>query len=388
MLFIKVYRYILGYINIKICGRFKERFINLLSQQKIGFWDISRKNDDIYCFMMARDYKRVRDISKKSKVKTRVIKRYGIIFKARKYRKRWGLFIGFFIILMLFFISSKLVLTVDITGNINLDKEYIKTVLEDEGFKKFSYYKSLDIDKIEENVLLKIPELSWISINVKGVNAVVDVKERTPVPDIYISDGKGQLISNSDAVITRMRVYGGVNEVKVGDVVAKGDILVNGYGVTEEGTIVEQKAYGEVYGMIEEEKDFVVDRVKNEIIESTSKTNTIYEIFGFKIPFINNKVSEDDEVVVTKENLSILGFKLPVVKYTQTITRNVYDKRILTDEEIKKEMYEKLNEYNEEIEKQYKILDIKINEIIENNKGILSCNIYIEKNIADFMEIS
>jgi len=389
MLFIKIYRYILGYIRIKIAGRFKERFINLLTQQKISFWDISKKKDDIFCYMMAKDYKKVRGIVKKSKVKSKVVERYGLIFKIRKYKKRWGLLIGFFTVFTLFLISSQLVLTIDIEGNNDVDDSVIESALRGEGFKAFTLYDKLDIDKIEENVLLKVPELSWISINVKGVNAVIDVKERTPVPDIYISDGNGHLISNSDAIITEMLVYGGVNVVKTGDVVAKGDMLVSGHGVTEEGLIIEQKAYGDVYGMVEENINFVVNRAKNDIIESKSVVNTIYEVLGFKVPFIKQKnINENDEVILKNEHITVFGMKMPIIKHTQEIITHKYNPRVLSDQEIKKELQIELNKHKDEIEKTYKILDVEYNEILENDKGILSCRIYIEKKISDFIEIS
>jgi hypothetical protein len=106
-LFIKIFfNYLFGYLNITIEGFFVERFINTCANKKIFLWNMKRKKSTIlYANITIKDYKRLREITKKTKSKVKIENKKGLPFVLYKYRKR-KIFIGFFTIVLIFFITT------------------------------------------------------------------------------------------------------------------------------------------------------------------------------------------------------------------------------------------------------------------------------------------
>lgn len=388
MLFISFYRYIIGYIKFKINGRFSERFFNLLNQNNIAFWDVTRDKDGVYGYMFAYNYKNVRKFVKKTNIEIEICEKTGLFFKTKRYKNRKGIYIGILIICFMFFISSKLVLTIDVEGNKTVDSERILQVVEEEGFKIGSMYKREEINNIQQKALLKIPELSFLAINVMGLNAVIDVKERTIAPEVQKIEGEGNLIASENAIISKTEVYGGITSVKKGDVVLKGDLLVSGFGEKQDGGIVNQKAWGKVFGLVEVEKEFKKEFTQRVKTQERITKNYIYQVFGFKVPIIKEKnINSDDDVKLNRKPLKVFGFKVPIMENIQEIKKTKKEDKTFTKEEIIKQLDNDIIEYEKNLNQEEKVKDKNI-EVIENeNEIIYKIKFIIEKNIAQFQEI-
>ena len=80
---------IYGIVEVEVEGFFTERYINLCRINNIGVWDIVTKSNGIINFKMyANDFKKLRVINKKTKCKSKIIKKKGLYFNLFKYRKR------------------------------------------------------------------------------------------------------------------------------------------------------------------------------------------------------------------------------------------------------------------------------------------------------------
>ncbi|MEG0457827.1 MAG: sporulation protein YqfD, partial [Oscillospiraceae bacterium] len=62
MIFLKIIRYICGYVMFQCTGVFCEKFINMAKEQGIFFWDLSKKNVALTGFVRKSDYKKLRKI--------------------------------------------------------------------------------------------------------------------------------------------------------------------------------------------------------------------------------------------------------------------------------------------------------------------------------------
>ena len=79
--------YFTGYVNIKVEGFFIERFINMCTSKKILLMDIKREKSSImYAKIGVSDYKRLRQVAKKTKSKVKIQNKKGLPFLAHKYR--------------------------------------------------------------------------------------------------------------------------------------------------------------------------------------------------------------------------------------------------------------------------------------------------------------
>ena len=101
-MFLRIWlNYIIGYVNIKVESYFLERFINICISKKILLWNIKRQKSSIlYANISIRDYKKLKQIAKKTKSKIKIENKKGLPFILHKYRKR-KIFLGFLALIIL-----------------------------------------------------------------------------------------------------------------------------------------------------------------------------------------------------------------------------------------------------------------------------------------------
>ena len=63
---IKLFRWLRGYLLIKMKGKSPERFINLCSNRKIYIWNLKNVEDNYEFNVMLKDYKKMNPLAKKS----------------------------------------------------------------------------------------------------------------------------------------------------------------------------------------------------------------------------------------------------------------------------------------------------------------------------------
>lgn len=383
MFIIKLYRYLCGYVLFSISGGFSERFLNLVSQNAISLWDTTRKGDKIYSYTLAKDYKKMRTLAKKTKVTLKVEGKMGYKFKTNKYKKRKGFLLGAFLLAVLFYIMSNLVWTVKVNGNQTVESRLIIETLQEEGFKPGCFTKTINVSEVEQKALLRLPQLSWLAINIKGGNATIEVKERVVVPSVEQPSDQKELVASRRAVISRFNIYSGTAAVERGDVVSKGTVLINGYYVGKMEEKIEQEAKGEVYGYTTRTKSFYVAYKGYEEKVEKEQNNYIYESLGFKIPFMKVKqIPNDSKVNITSENVKFFGWELPILKHTQNIQTINLEEKTYSEDEVNQQLDEKQKKYEEELPGTTKILKRKV-ETKKTKEGIKRTVTYeMEEQIA------
>jgi len=85
---------------------------------------------------------------------------------------------------------------------------------------------SLDKNQIINNIRLGRDDIAWIGINIRGTNAIVQVREVVKAPEMVPEDEYTDIVSNVEGIITRISVRNGTANVEVGDIVREGDLLV------------------------------------------------------------------------------------------------------------------------------------------------------------------
>ncbi|NLW74188.1 MAG: sporulation protein YqfD [Clostridiales bacterium] len=157
----------------------------------------------------------------------RVIEKYGLPDIIYRYKKRVGVFIGLIIAASLVFWSERFVWDIRITGCENIEKKSVISQLCEQGFGIGSYIPGLDVDVIENRLLINSDDIAWISINLKGSVAYVEIREKIKKPGEK-SNTPANLIAARDGQIESIEAASGRPVVRVGDHVRKGDLLVSG----------------------------------------------------------------------------------------------------------------------------------------------------------------
>ncbi len=177
--------YFTGYVNIRVEGFFIERFINMCIAKKILLMDIKREKSTImYANVGLADYKRLRQIAKKTKSKIKIQRKKGLPFTAHKYRKRKIFGILCLAVLIGIIVSSNYIWNIEITGNSKISSEDILKSLEENGLNIGVSKNDMDTNSVINKIRLDRDDIAWIGITVKGTNAIVKIKETDKAPEI------------------------------------------------------------------------------------------------------------------------------------------------------------------------------------------------------------
>ena len=192
-------------------------------------------------------YKKLIRIFDAHGIHAQIKSRHGLPRVAWKYRKRYGIFLGFAVSAIMMILSGMIVWNVRIVGNSRLDEGQIKDALRQSGLDVGMWIWDIDTPVLENKILIENDEIAWISINIKGSVAEVEIRESVPEPP----DGNmlcADLVAASDGVVEWIEGARGNALVTAGDTVSAGDVLISGYYPADE-TVGERYtvARGKVY---------------------------------------------------------------------------------------------------------------------------------------------
>ena len=250
-----IIRFFKGTVSFRAQGRSPERLLNLTAQRGVLLWNVRPSPQGLEGEMAARDYRRIRPLARKAAVRTTVLKKSGFPFLAAAYRGRAGLAVGAALGAALLVFLSQFLWTIDVVGQEHVSEARLRTLLAESGVKTGTLCRGVDAGQVKRDILLKVEDISWLSVNIVGCHANVEIKEKTRKPE-NDGDTPCNLKAKEDGVITKITVGEGVTEVKKGSGVAKGDLLVSGVSAAREGTVRYLHAEGEIMADVISEKEF------------------------------------------------------------------------------------------------------------------------------------
>ena len=312
MLFVKFVRILFGYVRVRVSGEHPERFLNLCANNGIAVWNVKRRDEILLCSVFARDYKRIRRLRKRSRVRLRIRYRRGIPFVIHRYRYRKGIIVGALIFALFLGLMPKLVWSVEVCGNERVSTAEILSVANQIGIKNGAKISSLDTENMRLDFLIKMPELSWSAINIEGSRVTIDVRERLS-PELVEDKSPCNLVATTDGIITKVYVKKGSAAVKVGDAVRKGDVVA--LGTVEYGDLstVLCHAMGEIYAETNRKITVTVPLTETKLIPTgKSETKRVFQLFGGYLPLYLGSVKFDYTATAEEKSLRSGDGILPV----------------------------------------------------------------------------
>ncbi|OPX46441.1 putative stage IV sporulation protein YqfD [Ruminiclostridium hungatei] len=229
MLIWRLWNYINGYVIIIVEGYFLEKFINICTHRNIRLWNVKwQKNSRVSMKLSIADYKQIRPVVRKTRCKVHITKRKGVPFILNRYRNRKAFVIGSVVCIIAFFLISSFVWDISVYGNTNVSTESILERLKENGIENGVLKFKVNTDEVAENMMLQINDLARISVVLKGTRVYVDVTERTKPPVLIDRRIPCNIVAARDGVIYSIVAKEGLETVKVGDTVTKGQLLITG----------------------------------------------------------------------------------------------------------------------------------------------------------------
>ena len=385
--------YFKGYVRIRVEGFFIERFINMCISKRILLMDIQREKSSImYAKVGLADYKKLRQIAKKTKSKVKIQSRKGLPFILHKYRKRKIFLALFMVIIIGIIISSNYIWNIEVVGNVNISTREIIQSLEASGLTIGTSKNDIDTDTIINKIRLSRDDVAWIGITVKGTNAIVKVKEADKAPNILDENKYCNIIADKTGMITKINVQNGTATVKVGDIVEKGMTLVNGY--------LEGKYTGTryVHGVAEiEAKIWYTKKEKASLVQQIA-VQTGNEEKKYSIKFKKNKINlfktlskfeKYDTINEDKKLMLFSNFYLPIEIIKTTNKEYVLQEITYTEEQVIEILTKKLKkELLQEIKEQNNIVNTNINTNLEDGYVEVEVTYEVLENMGIEQEIN
>lgn len=377
MLLIRFLRFISGYVRFTAKGGFAERFLNLCRLNKIMLWELKNNGGVVSACTDFASYKRIRSVARKSGMKVRIKKKYGLPIFLESHKWRVGIIAGMLIGGALLLILSTRIWSVDVIGNIRVPSEKIIAVFEELGVGKGASASKINIKETELAALDKLTELSWFNINISGSKALIEVRETVETPEIDKNDNTpADIVASRDGIITVIRPFNGTAEQTIGNAVVKGDLLISGIEENRDLTVTFCKARGYVVARTKREMNY--NQPEKFIAKKPITAKKRYEInfLSFDIPLgiINreNSYREKKEVIIN-------GVTLPIgmTEYTET----VYEEKeiILSDE--RKNLFGFLG-FTDMCVEEFRYLEVEESKIKSDKKGGFSGEFTCLENIA------
>lgn len=325
--------YIFGYRRISAAPEQRARLATALIRLGIP----SREEGDGSFILREADFKRFRSYAG-GRIRYTAGEVEGLFGALLGLRRHIPSLVAFVFGVVMAFLLSGLVWDVRVDGEEKLSDTEIEDMLGQVGFGVGSVWREVDTVKVEGELRSKYPDIAWVQINRSGTVAYVTVKERegmsaenTPVPTL------SNIVADRDGVVEEITVKSGRAEVKPGDVVKAGDILISGivenesggYLVRAEGTVIARTA-GELKASAE----------RTEYIESVSegkKYSTALEILGHTINIYKKYGNLDEGCAIIDdegEYLLLGGVRLPLRIKRQYLSYTERECVTYTDDEL------------------------------------------------------
>lgn len=384
-MFFKIFfSYILGYLRISIEGYYIERFINICKKRNITIWNLKRnKNTMLFFNVRIKEFKEVCKIVKQLNCKLKIRSKKGLPFLMYKYKKRKAFAILLIIVVFIIGLSSMYVWNVDIIEENNQELPNIRQDIEEAGIKLGTLKSKINSKEIINKIRLKRNDVAWMGIEKKGTNIIVKLVKADQKPEIVDTNEYCNIVSDKTGVITKINAQNGTANVKVGDTINKGDILINGWMEGKYTGIRYVHAKGEIEAKVWYTKNKKIPYILTQTRETGNQENKYsLKINNFEINFLKkySKFEIYDTIETDSKFRIFSDFYLPisVVKTTFKEKENYTQKYTL--EEAKTLGIEELQEeLKKEIKDEKKIVNKNIN-TYEKEDGV---EIYVTYEVLE-----
>ncbi len=336
-----LWKIIFGKCKINCDSANAEAFLDIVKNSGIPFDKIVFVDGEYITHIAEKDVRLFVNAAEQKGLEYNIRRLRGIPFLFHKYRRRPGIIIGMVIFFAIILYSGRIIWDFEITGNEYISDTEIIEALEGVGCRAGASVSDMNFALIQNNCLIDAKELAWVSVNMDGNLARVEVREKRAVDMEYIPV-KGRfanIIAAEDGVVEQCNVKRGKAAVEKGDVVKKGELLISGVIDVGETGVRYEYADGEVFASVYREIESFVPFLRTVSEPTGEKTEEIQlKIFG-KVTNLSPRGRIDYKLygkIIEKEKLSLpFDISLPVWM-TRTVYSELHEKTVsLTEAEAR-----------------------------------------------------
>ncbi len=336
-------RYILGYVQFQIVGSYPERFINIVTKNRVSIWDTCTDSSSLTACMFVRDYLRVRHLAKKSSVRLRCIKRCGLPFVIKNHRNRVGVLLGVCLFIAITLFMSSFVWTIEVTGLETLSYSQLMQTLRKNGLYIGTFKPTTSFTEVSRNTMLELDSIGWMAINVLGSNASVEIKEKAIAQKTEYSQ-PCNVKAERDGLILSIDTKKGDAYFSSGSGVLKDQLLVSAVVEDELGGLSLVRADAVIMAQTHRKARFEVP--KNQTLTRYPSTPTLsrnLNVFNLSLPLTHTFSDTDDVLRYHNSGFVLFDTALPlsiseISVFTPSYTNEKLDESLMKSQLMTQQM--------------------------------------------------
>lgn len=221
-------------LHLKITGLNQEKIFNKFLDSGINIYNLCRDSHSTATFSISpKNLNEVKNILTQNQITIDYIKKSGWVKYFSTIVARFGVLFGFVLSMVLLIICSQFILSIKIYGNDKIKAVEIIEFLNQNNIGSFTAKNFVDNEKLEFLIMQNFDEISMVSIIKKGASLIINIKEKVlnnETENVYEN-----IISTCNGRLTYVKLIDGTLLKNEGDLVRKGDVLVENYYLDSNG---------------------------------------------------------------------------------------------------------------------------------------------------------
>ncbi|MCL2195952.1 MAG: sporulation protein YqfD [Oscillospiraceae bacterium] len=331
MFFIKLMRWLRGYVHFSASEGFPERFLNLCNQADAAMWDVTWRGCNMHGITDRHGFAAMQQCAAPAGITLKATGKRGLPFAVHAYRKRTGLLAGVVVCIITLAVLSGMVWTIEVQGNETIAAEEILQVLHEQGLRLGVRRNSLDPRAMAESAQQALPGVGWLTVNLRGSSAVIELREEHTVQP-WLTTGEPQHIVAAKAGQIRIfELYQGAPEVMIGDAVYAGALLTNGriLNLDETFRYVAADAYVVARTVVTGQSTAARSRQVNRLVPGSTRYRL--QVLNFTIPLGRQSSGAS---IDTAFHLELGGRAMPLALHRYNEATAQPQQRIHTDRQL------------------------------------------------------
>lgn len=183
---IRLFRWILGYVEFEFTNGFYEGFINDCFEQSAEIKGITLIENGVKAFCLIPCYKRLHRIALANGGRVHITKKSGLPFYLHPLKDRIGFAVGAFIFVVIISFLGSFIWNVELVGNKHISDAELNEYLSCNGIRVGAMWGATNRNELCWKMMSDFDDIAWVHINKIGTTARVEINEtkKAPEPDI------------------------------------------------------------------------------------------------------------------------------------------------------------------------------------------------------------
>ncbi len=329
-----------GYVIIRLDGLGLERMLNAMLLSGIAVWNVKKEGRArITLEMRAKDFHRLRTLKRGKRCSIHIMERRGVPFLFARFRFRKLLIFGLLLCGLLVIAAQTRIWLIRVEGAIRVPPAVVLRAAEEAGIFVSMPRSAVELASLSQAVRAYDDRIAWAGARTDGIILTLQIVEAEPIPPRPDKSVPSDVVAKKDGIIQKVTALSGKSNVKPGDAVRAGEILIRG-NITREGASVPMYVYaeGEALAQVWYTSSVTLPCTEEKLLRNgQSEPFRVIEVAGLPLFQTESRFSQFEEEV--RQESVQRGLTLPLkvksgVRYELTIQEVPADANEITAEAL------------------------------------------------------